>query len=91
MYQKIVPLSKAKAKLLEIARHVDDEGQSFIFTRDGEPVGAFIPMNEYESYMETFEIMENKELMAQIRRAQDQAKKGNLWRKNKSGKWMKAK
>jgi len=91
MHQKIISLSKAKAKLLEIARTVDDYGESFIFTKDGEPIGAFIPIDEYESYLETSEIMADKKLMKDLKEALDQEKKGQLYSRSKSGKWVKAK
>jgi PHD/YefM family antitoxin component YafN of YafNO toxin-antitoxin module len=91
MHQKIISLSKAKAKLLEIARTVDDYGEAFIFTKDGEPIGAFIPMNEYESYLETSEIMADRNLMKDLKEALAQEKKGQLFRRTKLGKWVKAK
>ncbi len=38
MKQTIMSLSKAKAKLLELARAANDNGEAFILTKDGTPV-----------------------------------------------------
>lgn len=91
MKQEIISLTKAKAKLLELARFADEEGRSFVFTRDGEPVGAFIPMNEYEEFVETLDVLEDSDLMLELKAALSDERAGRLWDRDKSGKWTKLK
>lgn len=88
---KIISLSKAKAHLLELARHLDEKGESYVLTKDGEPVGALIPMDEYDAYLETIEIEENPLLMKELQAALEEERKGRLWKRDSHGKWIRHK
>ena len=90
MKQEFVSVSKAKARFLNIVRSLENEGRAYILTKDGEPVGALVPMNEYESYLETQEIEHDRDLMEQLRHAISDEKSGRLWARNKDGEWVKA-
>ncbi len=89
MKHKIMSLSKAKAKLLELARTANDNGEAFILTKDGDPVSAPIPMNEYEAFVETMEIEQDSDLMKTLAKSLRDEKAGRLWVRDKSGKWKK--
>ncbi len=89
MKQTIMSLTKAKAKLLELARAANDNGEAFILTKDGAPVSALIPMNEYEAFLETVEIEEDADLKKVLARSLRDEKAGRLWTRDKSGKWKK--
>ena len=47
MRQKIISVSKAKAKLLELIRNVNEGGYAYLLTKDGEPVSALIPLQVF--------------------------------------------
>jgi len=89
MKQKIMSLSKAKARLLELARAANDNGESFILTKDGAPVSALVPMNEYEAFLETMEIEDDSDLMRTLAKSLRDEQSGRLWTRDKSGKWRK--
>lgn len=45
---------------------------------------------DYEAMEETLDILGNPRLMKKIHRALKQEKKGEIWKKNAKGKWIKA-
>jgi prevent-host-death family protein len=90
MRQEILSVSKAKAKLLSLVRSMEEEGRAYILTKDGEPVGAMIPMIDFESFLETDEIMKSENLMRDLRAALKDEEKGRVWKRNKQGHWIKA-
>ena len=89
MKNKFIPVSKAKEKLLALVREIDEKGESYILTKDGEPKGVLMPIELYEAYLETIEIQENPILMKQLKQALAEEKKGMLWTRNKKGQWIK--
>lgn len=87
MRHKIVSVSKAKAKLLQYVRAASEEGQAYLLTKDGEPVVALIPLEDYESFLETGDVIANDSLMKDIRRALNDEKHNKLWLRDRHGKW----
>lgn len=88
MKHKFVTVSQAKSKLLELTRKVDEEGQAYLVTKDGVPVAALVPLEEYESWLETNEIMSDSDLMKSLEAALEDEKKGKLFSRDSSGKWI---
>ena len=70
-------LSEAKMKLSQLVQDVVRREDEIIITRNGKPVAVIINAEEYESWKETQEIMENPELMEQIQRSLNDIQKGN--------------
>lgn len=67
-YSETVPLSKAKAFLSEFIRRVREEHEAFAITHRGKVEGVLLGIEEYESLIETLEILSDRDLMAGIRR-----------------------
>ncbi len=86
---KFIPISKAKAKLLALVRTMNETGESYILTKDGEPKGVLLPPEVYAAYIETMEIQENPKLMAKLKQALAEEKKERLWTRDKKGRWIK--
>lgn len=91
MRHNIVTVTEAKLKLLQLTRSLEEEGRSFVLTKNGLAIGALIPMEDYEALVETLDILDNPHLMRKIRKAIKQEKGGRLWKRDSKGKWMKAK
>ena len=91
MRHKLIAISKAKARLLELARKVSEEGEAYILTKDGEAVGALVPMEDYESLLETADVLSDQETLKNLEAALKDEKSNNLWKRDKSGKWVKLK
>jgi prevent-host-death family protein len=57
---QMLSITKAKQQLLELARRNEETGDSFILIKNGEPVSALLPFEEYESLLETLDILETE-------------------------------
>ena len=88
MAAEIIALSKAKQKLLELARQVDEGGKRFLLVRDGVPVSVLVPVEEYEAWQETLEVLEDAETMASLRRALKDAAAGRVYRRAPDGSFV---
>ena len=88
MKNNILPVTEAKLRLLELMRLLEEEGQSFILAKNGLAVGALIPMEDFESFRETVDILNNPLLMRRLHKALKEEKKGKLWKKDAKTKWV---
>ncbi len=77
-YSETVPLSKAKALLSEFVRRVREEHESFAITHRGRVEGVLLGIEEYESLIETLEILSDRDLVASIRRGLNDEKAGRV-------------
>jgi antitoxin YefM len=91
MRHEILSVSKAKAKLLDLTRKVQEDGRAYVLTRDGEPVSALVPIEDYESLLETMDILADQKTMRDLAAALDDERRGRLFRRDKSGRWLKYK
>ena len=73
---EIMPLSKARNKLLEVADRLEKEQGAIEVTKRGKPVLAILPWEVYESLMETLEIMSDQELMEQLKKGLRELEEG---------------
>jgi antitoxin YefM len=81
-------VTTAKAKLLELTRKVQKDGRAYILTRDGEPVSALVPIEDYESLLETTEILADEKTMRDLSAALADEKQGRVFKRDKDGKWV---
>lgn len=80
---QMISVSKAKQKLLELTRRSHELGESFIILKDGEPMSAIVPFDEYESLLETLDILEDDpEILSKLKRAEKEIKRGKctVWK-----------
>ena len=81
---QLLTISKAKQQLLELARRNQELGESFIILKDGEPVSALLPFEEYESLLETLDILETEpDILKKLKKAEKEIASGDykMWRK----------
>jgi PHD/YefM family antitoxin component YafN of YafNO toxin-antitoxin module len=60
-------------------------------TKDGEPVGALVPLEDYEALLETADVLDNEKTLSDLKVALEDEKKGRIWKRDKTGKWIKLK
>jgi prevent-host-death family protein len=89
MRHEILSVSKAKARLLDLTRKVQEEGKAYVLTRDGDPVGALVPIEDYESLLETMEVMADRKAMRDLAAALADERGGRLFKRDKNGRWTK--
>lgn len=79
---QILNITVAKQKLLELARRNKELGECFILIKNGEPISALLPFEEYESLLETLDILEEEpNILALLKKAETDIKdhKFKVW------------
>ena len=73
---RFVAVSKLKPQLLSVISKVADAGEEYIVTKNGKPAAIIMNYDDWESYIETLEILSDKKAMKQIRKSEEYFKKG---------------
>ena len=83
---QLISITQAKNKLPELARRMETLGESFVIVKDSEPVGALIPIDEYESMLETLDILETEpDILKKLKKSEAEIKAGKftVWKPGK--------
>jgi antitoxin YefM len=75
---KTIPLSAAKAEFSRLIDEISKTHTSYQITRGGVPEGVLMSSEEYESMLETLEILADPDLMRQIHQSIREMNKGKL-------------
>ncbi len=81
---QLLSITKAKQQLLELARRTEELGESFIIIKDGSPISALLPFDEYEAILETLDILENEpNILKKLKHAEKEIASGRyeIWKK----------
>lgn len=71
-----ISISEARKRIFDIAEEVQKPGVHYTFTDKGRPKTVMMSFDEFDSLMETLEIMSDPELMRDIRKAEREYKSG---------------
>ena len=80
---KRVSIARAQRKLAALEIRNTPLRESFVIVKDSEPVGALIPMEEYESFLETLDILETEpDIVKKLKKAEAEIKAGKykVWK-----------
>ena len=61
-----IPVTKAKAKLLDMIRDIDTSDDTIAITKNGVPKAVIMSIDQYEAMCETISIMADANIMEQI-------------------------
>jgi prevent-host-death family protein len=75
---KNVSLKALRPKLPKIIDEIDSKMDRFIITKRGRPVALMMSIEDYESLIETMDILSDKKLMKRIKAAETDVEKGYL-------------
>jgi len=75
---KNVTLKSLRPRLPKIMAEVDSKMDRFIITRRGKPVALLMSIDDYESVLETIDILSNTHLMKRLKKAKADVKAGRL-------------
>ena len=75
---KVIALSEAKARLSEIMKEVSETRNTVTITKGGSPAGVLLSAEEYDSLIETLEILSDPQLMDALRQAEKESGKGKF-------------
>lgn len=65
--EKHIPVSLAKAKLLELLRRVEDEHENIVITKNGLPKAVLLNYEEFSGLLETIDILADRQAVRAIR------------------------
>lgn len=74
-YDKILPVTAVKQKLLEIIDNLDG---TIAITKNGYAAGVLMSVDEYEGLIETIEILSDPEAMKRLRQSKREMEEGKL-------------
>ena len=75
---KNISLKQLRPKLPEVIEEIDSKMDRFIITKRGKPVAYMMSIDDYESLIETIDILSNAGLMKKIKRAELELRSGNV-------------
>lgn len=75
---KAVTATRAKNSFLEILRDAEERGEEILVTRNGRPCAVVVSAEEWETVLETIEILSDPEMMRKIDRAFREREVGRL-------------
>ncbi len=75
---KNIPLKKLRPNLPKVMEEIDSKMTRFIVTKRGKPAALMISIDDYESLLETLDILSNTGLRKDIKAAEEDIKKGNI-------------
>ena len=73
-----VPITQAKAKLLDMVRQLRDTNDTIAITKNGVPEAVMLSMKKFEGFLETIDILADPELMKQLKGSAKDVKTGRL-------------
>ena len=76
--KEYIPVTKAKANLLDLVRKIKDSDDTIAITKNGIPEVVLISMNKFQGLLETMDILSDEKAMKSIRKSIREAEKG-MW------------
>jgi antitoxin YefM len=71
-----IPISKAKADLLDIIRRLENLDDAVAVTKNGVPAAVILSVEKYEGLLETLDILSHEKTMRSLRTSMRQARRG---------------
>ncbi|MDP3794794.1 MAG: type II toxin-antitoxin system Phd/YefM family antitoxin [Candidatus Sungbacteria bacterium] len=71
-----LPISEARKKIFDIAQAVQKPDTHYILTEKGRPKAVILSAEEYDSLMETMEILSDPEVLEKIKTAEAEYARG---------------
>ncbi len=74
--QEYIPVTKAKAELLDLVRKIEGSNDAIAITKNGVPEVVLISMKKFKGLLESLEILSDEKAMKSIRKSIKEAQKG---------------
>ena len=71
-----ITLKELRPELPEVINNIDTKLDRYIITKRGKPVVMMMNIDDYESILETIEILSDKQAVKRIRQAKEEIAKG---------------
>ena len=73
---KYISVRELRKNLANVIRDAKAHYERYVVSKHGEPEAVLMSMDDYEGWLETLEIMSDKEAMEDIRQAEKEFKEG---------------
>lgn len=73
-----VPITQAKAKLLDMIRQLHDTNDTIAITKNGIPEAVLLSMKKFNGLLETIDVLADPAMMEQIQASSQDVQAGNL-------------
>ena len=75
---KSVTLKMLRPRLPKIIDDIDSRMDRFIITKRGKPIALMMSIEDYESLLETIDVLSDTRLMKKIKKAEEEVRKGDV-------------
>ena len=75
---KVVPFTEARTHLTELLDEVESVHEHVVITRNGRPAAIVMSQAEYDSLIETLEILGDRKLMADLAESDEDVAAGRV-------------
>ena len=76
--ETFIPITQAKARLLDVVRQIHDTNDTIAITKNGVPEAVILSMAKFEGLLETIDILADPEMMAQLKGSAKDVNEGRL-------------
>jgi len=73
-----IPITQAKARLLDMVRQLRDTDDIIAITKNGMPEAVLLSMKKFEGLLETIDILADAEMMKQLKGSAKDVKAGRF-------------
>lgn len=77
-FEKFLTVTEAKKRFLDIVESIEMGHDMYTLTRNGKPTTIMMNLEDYESLIETIEILADPEIMKILKISEKQRKQGKL-------------
>jgi antitoxin YefM len=76
--ETFVPITQAKARLLDMVRQILDTNDTIAITKNGVTEAVLLSMKKFEGFLETIDILADPDMMKQIKGSAKDVQLGKL-------------
>ena len=76
---KTITITQAKRTLLDLVEEIETTGETVTITKNGLPTTIMLNLGDYESLMETLEILANKDIMKSLKKSEKDIQENRIY------------
>jgi len=77
---RFIPITEAKARLLDLVRDLQAKDDIVAITKNGVPAAVLLSVERFEGFLETIDILSDEKAMTSLRRSLREAQAGRWLR-----------
>ena len=78
MSSKTLTITEAKKRLLELVEEMEKMNEQITLTKNGIPTAVMMSLDDYDSLIETLEILSDPKILKSLQKSRQQKKMGEL-------------